>query len=284
MEFLLGCDPEIFVRTKDKKMHRSAWGLSEGTKENPVKVDNGAIQVDGFALEFNIDPAPDCDAFVHNINSVMSQMKEILPKNLEFSPSCSAQFHWKHWDHQPAEAKVLGCTPDFNAYSLKENPKPKAREGFRTAGGHIHIGGFVKDVKDVLAQDHMIKCATLVKQLDFYLGLSSLAYDYDNRRRSMYGEAGCFRPKSYGVEYRTLSNSWIMSEERIRFTYNTTMRAINDLISGHRPWQEEGVQENLTYAIKYSIRGTADALLREAGLGDLWAEGCQLRYAHDDLL
>ena len=34
----------------------SAHGLVKGTKERPQTTDNGAVQVDGLALEFNTDP------------------------------------------------------------------------------------------------------------------------------------------------------------------------------------------------------------------------------------
>ncbi len=40
-------------------------------------------------------------------------------------------------------------------------------------------------------------------------------YDKDTERRGMYGKAGAFRPKPYGVEYRTLSNAWLSNDERI---------------------------------------------------------------------
>jgi hypothetical protein len=39
-------------------------------------------------------------------------------------------------------------------------------------------------------------------------------------RRELYGKAGAFRPKPYGVEYRVLSNRWLNSEALIRWVYN----------------------------------------------------------------
>jgi hypothetical protein len=60
---------------------------------------------------------------------------------------------------------------------MKENPKPDANTTMRTASGHIHIG-FKKDA-DVASEEHMIKCATLVKHLDLFLGIRSLEWDKD---------------------------------------------------------------------------------------------------------
>ena len=50
----------------------------------------------------------------------------------------------------------------------------------------------------------------------------------------MYGAAGAFRPKPYGVEYRVLSNAWLLTEDRMRFVYKQTVKAVKDLMSGNR--------------------------------------------------
>lgn len=230
MKITIGADPELFV-TQDGKF-RSAHGLIPGTKESPFPVDGGAVQVDGMALEFNIDPVDNADDFVGNINKVMGQMRDMVP-GYEFAIVPACKFNGNHYRSQPEEAKELGCTPDYNAYTLKENPRPDNKTTMRTASGHIHIGGFETD--DPLSDEHMVRCATLVKQLDCYLGLPSVVWDRDAKRRQMYGAAGAFRPKPYGVEYRVLSNAWLLNEKRMRFVFNQTVEAVNDLISGFRP-------------------------------------------------
>lgn len=55
MSYLVGADPELFVSKAGVIL--SAFGLVGGTKKVPQKVERGAVQVDGMALEFNIDPA-----------------------------------------------------------------------------------------------------------------------------------------------------------------------------------------------------------------------------------
>ena len=40
------------------------------------------------------------------------------------------------------------------------------------------------------------------------MGLPAVRRDSQDKRRKLYGQAGRFRPTSYGIEYRTLSNYW----------------------------------------------------------------------------
>ena len=51
--------------------------------------------------------------------------------------------------------------------------------------------------------------------------------DEGEQRKKMYGAAGAHRVKSYGVEYRTLSNFWIFEEKLIRWVWNNTQRALD---------------------------------------------------------
>lgn len=262
LKITVGADPEVFV-TKDGKF-RSAWGLIPGTKEKPHPVQDGAVQVDGCALEFNINPVDNADDFVKNVNSVMGQMKEMVP-GYDFAIVPSCRFNGNHFRALPDEAKELGCTPDFNAYTMKENDKPDNKTTMRTAAGHIHIG-FCDPVADPLNDDHMTRCATLVKQLDAYLGLPSVLFDKDVARRKMYGAAGCFRPKPYGVEYRVLSNAWLLSEARMRFVYKMTERAVEDLIKGVRLTDNIG-ENNVQRAINQSRTYEASSFLRRSMKG-----------------
>lgn len=229
MEILLGADPELFVKDKGKVI--SAHGLVKGDKENPFPVKDGAVQVDGMALEFNINPAKDEGEFVHNINSVMEQLSAMVPK-FEIVAQPTAKFTEEYMLAQPKEALELGCEPDFNAWKNGEiNPKPDQDKPMRTGAGHLHIGW--TEGADIEDPSHLVDCMEVVKQLDAYLGVASVIFDPDVERRKMYGAAGAFRPKSYGVEYRVLSNYWLSSPELISWVYKTTRLAITDLLRGY---------------------------------------------------
>jgi hypothetical protein len=230
LNLLIGCDPECFVRKVGQKQIQSAHGLVPGDKKNPYKVHQGAVQVDGMALEFNIDPAKNEREFVENITGVMKIMAGMVPQ-YELVPVPVASFTKAIMAKQPKEALELGCEPDFCAWNEGQaNPRPNGDVNFRTGAGHVHIG-WTNDV-DINDPGHMEACIMATKQLDYYLGLGSLVYDTDTKRRTMYGAAGAFRPKPYGVEYRVLSNAWLQSEELMAWVYRTTTKAINDLFEG----------------------------------------------------
>lgn len=230
LSILVGADPEVFVRKLGKKQFQSAHGLVQGDKKTPFKVDRGAVQVDGMALEFNIDPAKNEKEFVENITGVMKIMAGMVPE-YELVPVPVANFTKLVMDKQPKEALELGCDPDFNAWDNgNANPRPNGAVNFRTGAGHVHIG-WTNGV-DVSDPSHLEACIMATKQLDYYLGLASLVYDKDTKRRTMYGGVGAFRPKPYGVEYRVLSNAWLQSEELMAWVYRTTIKAIEDLFNG----------------------------------------------------
>lgn len=229
VQILVGADPEVFMRGKDGKFV-SAHGAVQGDKANPFKVDKGAVQVDGLALEFNIDPAASEDEFVTNIQAVMQTLAGMVP-DYELVPDPVAHFGFQYLKEQPPEALELGCEADFNAWEGGAvNPRPNGDVDFRTGAGHVHIG-WTKD-QDVNDPEHIEACIMLVKQLDVYLGVPSLMWDTNNERRKLYGKAGAFRVKPYGVEYRVLSNAWLRSEKLMRWVYKATIKATTDLMNG----------------------------------------------------
>jgi len=220
--YTIGADPEIFMGHNGQFV--SAHNAVPGSKAMPHYVDKGAVQVDGMALEFNIDPADNFDQFQDNLDTVQEILKEMIGEN-EFLNTVSVNFDEKFMEGIPSSALELGCSADYDGWTMNETPKPDAKEMMRTAGGHIHIGGFFSE--DPFRPDHYIKSARLARILDYTLGVYSILWDKDDKRRSMYGKAGSFRPKSYGMEYRTLSNKWIFDPTNVKFVYESVVDALN---------------------------------------------------------
>jgi len=237
---LVGADPELFMRNPNTGEFVSAddhdsGARIPGTKWEPHAVPYGAVQIDGTALEFNINPAHTADEFVFNIRSVMTTLTNMVPGyNVVAEPV--ARFDRYYFENKvPSHAQELGCNPDYNGWTEDVNPHPDpAGEPFRTASGHIHIGW--TNGADVEDKDHFLLCCKFARQLDYYLGMYSLLWDPDGTRRQLYGKAGAFRPKSYGLEYRVLSNRWLKDEQLMRWVYNTTQVAMADGFVG--AWAE----------------------------------------------
>ena len=232
-QFLIGADPELFVAGRDGRP-MSVHDIIPGSKKAPHKVASGAIQPDGLAAEFNIDPVPVSDfaAFDTSILAVIGEVKQRLPEGATILRGASTMFDKDYYDSLPDEVKVLGCEPDYCAYStdiFAPNPRPDGDSGLRSAAGHIHIGWGADIPAD--HPEHLEVCRKIVRQMDWYVGLAMTIIDPDTERRKLYGKAGAYRPKSYGVEYRTPSNAWLWSKGLRRFIHQMVNRAITDMVA-----------------------------------------------------
>lgn len=234
---LVGADPELFLRDPVTKSLVSAHTLVPGNKITPFKVERGAIQVDGAAAEFNIDPTNDSLEFVTNIQAVMAQLAGYT-KGLEFVLDPAVTFEPTYFSSLPDEVRELGCNPDFNAWTGLVNDPPDGNSTtMRSASGHIHVG-FTKN-RDPLDENHFEDCRTVARELDYTLGIWSLLWDKDPTRRQLYGKAGAFRPKPYGVEYRTLSNVWLRSSTLQRWIFHSVQATIEGLQNRNKSLHEQ---------------------------------------------
>ncbi len=264
MNFTIGCDPEIFVYDKTAHQAVSAFNMIPGDKKNPFKVEKGAVQVDGMALEFNINPASTGDEFVGNIDTVMQKLREMVPKNYEFLTVPTCDFLSDYLKTLPPEALEIGCDPDFNAWTGRENPRPDGRAGFRSAAGHIHVGW--TQGKDVNDPDHIADCQIMVKALDVLVGLQTLKFDSDTRRRMLYGKLGAMRIKPYGVEWRTPANAWVRERHYMHWMFNAVMSTANNVAKGFTA--EDALMdmgsdaENIQLVFNNGMRSTAASYSR----------------------
>lgn len=229
-KFTIGCDPEIFLVDENHNF-KSVIGLLGGDKWIPrmLTKDGHACLEDNVAVEFNIPPCNSFEQFKKEVQATMEMVKGILPANLHYDQSSAVSFP----DDELAceRAWVFGCDPDFNAWTMEENPRPHSDDkNLRSAGGHIHVGSDIA-ISDPIA---------VIRAMDLFLGVPSITLDNGILRRQLYGKAGAFRPKEYGVEYRTLSNFWIFSDNLIKWAYTGTQRALDFVSSGKNIPDEHG--------------------------------------------
>jgi hypothetical protein len=233
----IGADPEIFVGKSDEIVSAHAMGL--GTKDQPMATEHGSVQVDGLALEVNVKPSKSRFEFIKNCADVIKDLDGLVKKadpEMYLIVRPTAFFTPQYLESLPEVAKELGCNPDWNAYELRENERPDASGPFRTSGGHIHIGW--GDDFNPESMEHIGLCAEVAKQLDYCVGMSSLDFDKDAKRRELYGKAGSFRPKKYGMEYRTLSPMWLLSMQHTSMVYQGCIKALR-LLNEDRVLDEE---------------------------------------------
>lgn len=219
---LIGADPEAFVNDGDVVWH--CINKLGGSKDKPRPVDGGGLQEDNVLFEFNVDPTADAAEFAATINKVLDQGRVVLiDSGLFLSPNLSS-FAYDNMEGFPEKAFEFGCTPDYNGYTGQVNPKPAAANpNLRTAGGHVHIGySHLDTVTERKSRDIVCMC-------DYLLGLPSLLEDNDSKRRELYGKAGACRLKSYGPEYRTLSNYWIWDDALIQTVHQRAQKAYDDV-------------------------------------------------------
>jgi len=224
----LGADPELFLRDVATGEFVPATGLLGGSKDSPRPVNKGAVQEDNVLAEFNIVPATDARAFVDNIMTVREELNNMVrPYDLTTFVTSSHIFTHDALKEAGPMAFEFGCDPDFNAWLGGEvNPKPASTTDLRTAGGHVHFGleGADLDIN------------RFIRVCDATLGVVDVLTDPEGAaRRALYGCAGAYRPKPYGVEYRTLSNAWLSDSDAIDRTYRLSEYAVSLYNSGFDP-------------------------------------------------
>lgn len=217
----LGCDPEIFLVDAAEALVSSIDRVG-GSKYNPRPLeelgDGYAVQEDNVAVEFNIPPADTADDFVAKIKKTVDHLREMVDlQGLHFSRLSAAHFPVEQL--QDPRALEFGCEPDFNAWTGRKNPRPKAADKtLRSCGGHVHIGG----LKEV-SEKHVRR---VIQFADLTMGVPSVIVDKGDLRKQLYGKHGAFRLKSFGGEYRTLSNFWIFDDDLVRWIWNNTALAV----------------------------------------------------------
>jgi len=224
-QVLVGADPECFVQklVRDEvgrpQRYESipAFGLFGGSKEKPTEMKGlpeGYFYLeDNAALEFNIPPQKDANSFCGAIATARAWLTANLltPKEMQIGQENAIMLGPKH--QKDPRSQEVGCMPDHDAYfndgQQREPFSGKTLGKKRYAGGHIHISYNVSVIPQFVA----------ARFLDIYLSLPYLDWDVQHERRTTYGKPGLFRPKDYGIEYRTPSNWWLVTAQRNQMTF-----------------------------------------------------------------
>lgn len=255
VNFRLGADPECFLKEKHTGKHLSVIGMIGANKWAPMQVPNMpagfTLQEDNVALEFGQPPAASAEEFVFNTRQAMLAGLSKL-KGKRFSRLSCTVFDKDQME--APEAFIFGCEPDYNAWTVSENEKPTPPHPFmRSAGGHVHI-----ELPNNFSEVDQLNA---VRAADLFLGVPSVLLDKGVERRKLYGKAGAFRPKPYGVEYRTLSNFWIFKRNLTKWVWHQTERAL-----ASDPKQVWFFRDEIQHCINEGCVEEAKFLVKEFGL------------------
>ena len=236
----IGADPELFIINKKTGKVVSSVGLIPGEKGKPYVSEDMpegfGLETDNILAEFNIPPVTDRLSFLNALNYMKNYIRDYVSKiNPDYDIKCSASEIVDEDQLNSDQARLFGCDVDYNAYTEEPNPKPDGERGtLRSAGAHWHISYDHPNIDDSLR---------LIRYLDMYVGLPSVLYDQDIRRRSLYGKAGSFRLPKYGLEYRVCSAAMYATDELMSIVWNGIQNAINACNHGLQLAPSELVQK-----------------------------------------
>lgn len=256
--FKLGCDPELFLADVNGKL-KASCGLIGGSKESPQPLtalgDGFAVQEDNVAIEFNIPPASTMREFVESISKTIKVLNDGVNSSYGFILDRRSAAYFPKEELYSEAAKVFGCDPDYNAWTGEVNPKPKADdETLRSCGGHIHVGYDIANIEPKV----------LIKYMDLFLGVPSVIMDEGELRKQLYGKAGAYRPKSYGAEYRTLSNFWVHHPKLIEWAWKQTAVALEK--ARNKSINIDAYRIDIESAINKNDKNAAWTMVKELGL------------------
>jgi len=217
----IGADPEFFITSIDRKK------IIESNKIIPksgllISSSSSKCTIDGVQAEINPSPYSCREAAGREYQRIFRKLVNALSeKKATMSLKSMVHFTQEELDELSDESKKFGCDPSRNYYTnkksvIKANPEVY---GYRSAGGHIHLGGG-GNIELCLCIKKKPKL--IVRLLDLILGNTCVMLDRDPNqieRRTVYGRAGEYRLPKHGIEYRTLSNFWIKNYHLMSMVY-----------------------------------------------------------------
>lgn len=238
----IGADIECFAVNKDGKFI-TAEGVVKGTKDKPFFFSDPkeyfTTQLDCVAAEFTIPPVTSKTKFLGNIMKSKNYLKEALAKK-DLSTAFVPAARFTEDQLVTETSREFGCDPDSCAWRDAETNRiiDAQESNLRTAGFHVHIG---YDKPDNMTS------MELMKFFDTFVTLPALLIEPDNERREIYGKAGAFRIKPYGMEARTLSSYFASTKKLLEWVYTQTNEAIDAMNEYYT------VEENLGNAVEKAI-------------------------------
>lgn len=235
--FSSGTDPEIFVEDKAGNVI-PAFNFLKSKKE-----DNHTYW-DGFQTEFFVHASVCLDEVTKSIYNGLKRVMRLAKQyntDAKLSLKTVMEIPYEMLQAAKDEHVSLGCAPSFNIYGMKGEQVADPRQlTSRSTGGHLHFGTGGLDNESL---------NRVIKAMDAIIGVSCVALfqKFDNpTRRRLYGLAGEYRLPPHGIEYRTLSNAWLMHPFITQIVFDISRKAVivgmNDYLKHWKGTEEETIR------------------------------------------
>lgn len=216
-KFGFGNDFEAFIYShKEKKIVNAIHVLEGHGKDNPIHLGNGVdLFYDNMLLEFNFQPYFSKEEMIERLRDAFQRVVSYL--GIDYTLILKAGHTFEEAQVDSDEARLIGCMPSFDAYTVSVVTNEPFESPFRSSGGHWHISGKLVEPFDPKLN--------AVKLADIYLGCTNvLCVGSDKtevQRRKIYGKSGNHRcPAHGGYEYRSLSSSFLNSKPLTELTFD----------------------------------------------------------------
>lgn len=210
---MLGCDPEFFFK-KDGEI----IGAEKFLPKAGLDTGAGKVIIDGVQAELNPAPSYCREILSSTLKTCFRQLQASLQQRgagISCDFSRTIEISKENLMELAEESRKFGCAPSYNTEKdktgLKISKIDPTEYRVRAAGGHIHLG-HNGNSSAILACTK--RAEQTVELLDIICGNTCVLIDRDTgniERRKVYGKAGEYRLPKHGLEYRTLSNFWLIS-------------------------------------------------------------------------
>lgn len=213
MNMTIGCDPELFLFDNLLQRIVPAVGKIGGTKQKPLQLTKGTVQLDGTVVEIGTHPASSPQEFVDNLQSVISEVQTKLDNRFHgrYSLRCGALAGYSAQDISPNHIGFdVGCEPQYSFEDentlVKVEGQDKLDINAIPVGGHIHVGfGCNLPITD---KRLVVSVARYVEKLWSRMVQTSTA-STAQRNVLMNAHKPIIRIKPYGFELRNLDSYWL---------------------------------------------------------------------------
>lgn len=267
--YSLGADPEMFAVDKRNSLVPAFTFLPP--KEGVAGAHNDPFW-DGFQAEWSVSPDVCLNMFLGELREGLKRFHTVC-KAKGYKPTFRNVFRInpKWFAEEISDQFVqLGCMPSDNAYHMKGKCMEDGRQlPHRFAGGHMHFGSWIEQPP----YQH------LIQTLDKICGVWAVgaAANFDSAvRRQYYGLAGEFRTPTYGrtlnnetkygLEWRTLSNFWLIHPQITQVTWEIARMALRWAETGATDLWASTVEETTRCINECDVKLAREIINRNAAL------------------